>query len=194
MRRVLIASALVLFGFAASALAAVPPRTVTFLDASGEDAEAPDIRSVVVSTSVSGSITFRIGIPNRPMLTDDMRVSMWIDADRSVRTGLGTGTPFPGADYYVNWDSKLRSTASLLRCRPSHCTTVHASTFQFSYASGATVRLHVADLGEPRRLRFSVRAYSGIQGGRETGLDFSAMRVDVAPGEGRAWIYRLPRS
>jgi hypothetical protein len=179
----------------ASAVAAGSDRRATFLDATLEDPEGPDIAAVVVtSRPVAGWLTFRIRIPNRPTLTKDMRVALWIDSDLDRRTGLGDSTALPGADYFLNWDPKLRQDAGLLRCTASRCTTVLTRTLRFSYSSGATFTLHLADLGEPRRLRFAVRAYSGVEGTPETGLDFSNMRVDFAPTQGRAWIYLLPRA
>jgi hypothetical protein len=160
--------------------------STTFLDPTGEDPAAPDITRVVVSNSVGGLVTFRVTIPNRPRMTHDMRISLWIDADQDQATGLGEKGPFIGADYYVNWDHSQRPDATLLRCGPTSCTTVFTNTFKYAYASGATFTLHAADLGETRGFRFAVRAYSGADV-----PDLSKARIDYAPQEGAAWTYRL---
>ncbi len=118
-------------------------KTVRFVDALQEDPQAPDVTAVVVSnTKVAWApasvVSFRIETPNRPTFTEDMRVSLWIDADDKRATGLADPTgPLPGADYYVNWDPKLRDGASVLRCVAARCTTVAARSFRFSYAGGA---------------------------------------------------------
>jgi hypothetical protein len=149
--------------------AATAAKRVRFSDATREDPQAPDITAAVVSNSdavraPASTITFRIEIRNRPTLTEDMRLAVWIDADDDRATGLAEHAALPGADYLVRWDRKLREGASLLRCGESTCRNVPAPTFRFSYGRGATFRMQAAELGNTRRFRFSARAYSGIVG------------------------------
>ena len=171
-------------------------KSVRFSDARREDPQAPDITAVVVSNTDAASarasrITFRIEVPNRPVLTEDMRIAVWIDADDDRRMGLAEHAAFPGADYFVRWDRKLSEDARLLRCSRSTCRTASAPTFRFSYARAASFSMQAAELGDTRRFRFSSRVYSGIVGTPATGLDFSGMHVDFAPEEGSSWTYRL---
>jgi hypothetical protein len=158
-------------------------KTVRYADAAREDLEAPDIRAVTVSNTEASAasstvIRFRIEIANRPLLTRDMRIGVWIDADDDPATGLDAAGAFPGADYLVTWDPRVRRDASFLRCGESRCTRASARTFGFSYSRGATFTIQSADLGDTRRFRFSARANSGTA-------------VDFAPREGTAWRYRL---
>ena len=58
--------------------------SATFADSSGEDANAPDITSVAVSNDDAGMITFKINISNRPALTPDMTVLLFLDTDQNA--------------------------------------------------------------------------------------------------------------
>jgi hypothetical protein len=165
-------------------------KTARFLDATSEDPEGPDITSVVVSNSALGFLTFRVVVPNRPTFTDDMRVALWIDADSNKRTGLSATGPVSGADYYLDWHERLRPGATLLRCGAAQCRTVASRTLEASYANGATFKVHVGELGETRRFRFTARAYTDIYG-TSYAFDYSQMRVDYAPAKGAYWTYRL---
>ena len=120
-------------------------------------------------------------------------------ASRSGSTRTTTrprGSPrvgaLPGADYFVNWDSKLREGASVLRCRGARCTTVAARFVPFLVRGRREVLGSAPTTSaDTRRFRFAARAYSGIAGSRTEGLDFSAMRLDSAPAEGTSWRYAL---
>ena len=61
--------------------------SATFADSSGEDANAPDITSIAVSNDDAGMITFKINISNRPALTPDMTVLLFLDTDQNATTG-----------------------------------------------------------------------------------------------------------
>jgi hypothetical protein len=158
-------------------------KTVRYGDAAREDLDAPDIRTVTVSNTEASSapstvIRFRIEIANRPALSRDLRVGVWIDADDDPTTGLDAAGAFPGADYLLTWDRRVRPDASFLRCGESGCTRATARTFDFSYSRGPTFSVQAADLGDTRRFRFTTRASSGAA-------------VDDAPGESSGWTYRL---
>ena len=75
--------------------------STTFPDSSGEDAAAPDITSVVVSNDDAGMITFKINIANRPALTADMSVLLFLDTDQKPTTGDHGQL---GADYLIELD------------------------------------------------------------------------------------------
>ncbi len=45
---------------------------------------APDITSVVVSNDDAGMITFKVNISNRPTLTPDMSVLLFLDTDQNL--------------------------------------------------------------------------------------------------------------
>jgi hypothetical protein len=185
------------FGFApaadGSASASVSGEATTakrarYFDARREDPQAPDIRAVVVSNTDAASvpasrITFRIEIPNRPVLTEDMRIEVWIDTDDDRSTGLDEVAALPGADFVIRWDRKLHEDARLLRCAGSACRPASAPTFSSSYARGATFSVQAAELGETRRFRFSARAYSGG--------DIGGRHVDSTPEDAASWSYRL---
>jgi hypothetical protein len=168
---------------AGSSVAAVSAaKRVRFSDARREDPPAPDIAAVIVSNTdaarpSASTIAFRIEIPNRRILTEDMSIAVGVDADDDPRTGAPEQAEFPGADYLFVWDRALGDRAHLLRCARA-CRTASAPSFRFSYAHGATFSVTAGDLDDTRGFRFSVRAFSGSFG-------------DFAPADGRSWGYRL---
>jgi hypothetical protein len=91
---------------------------VTYRDAVGEDALAPDISSIVVAAGNARDLSFRVNIPNRPALTDDMRLRIWLDADHDLSTGL-TAQNLLGVDYFIlvdRWELGL-GVARLFACK-----------------------------------------------------------------------------
>src|SRR6185295_13766027 len=75
--------------------------STTFNDSVGEDVNAPDITSVVVSNDDAGLITFQVNISNRPALTPDMYMLVFLDTDQNASTGA---TDFIGAEYAIELD------------------------------------------------------------------------------------------
>src|SRR4051794_32918895 len=59
----------------------------SFADSIGEDANAPDITGVDVSNDDAGLITFHVKISNRPAITPDMVVLLFMDTDKNPATG-----------------------------------------------------------------------------------------------------------
>ena len=93
------------------------PESTTFVDAVAEDPAAPDIGTVVVSNDDSGLLTFRIEIPSHPVLTEDLRIRVWLDTDANPETGLR------GADRYLyldRWELGLGE-VGLFVCDRSTC-------------------------------------------------------------------------
>jgi hypothetical protein len=100
------ALALATLGIAGGQAAPGAPNSATFEDAVGEDLEAPDITSVAVANNRMGELTFRISVPNRPVLTEDMRLWLRVDWDDSAATGL-TVEGQEGVDTFILVDRGL---------------------------------------------------------------------------------------
>ena len=181
--------------------------STTFSDAVGEDVTAPDIGTVVVSNDDSGLLTFRIEIPSHPVLTEDLRIRVWLDTDANPETGLR------GADRYLyldRWELGLDE-VGLFVCDRSMCSggktlpTRAGPPLRFVYRDGATFTVEAADVGivGPQRIVFWIEAWSGIGFDPETGrYDLTNARPDFAPdgaarrlgnpgaqGEEDAWIH-----
>ena len=73
----------------------------TYTDSTGEDPNAPDITSIAVSNDDAGLITFKVNISNRPTLTPDMTVLLFLDTDQKATTGDPQSL---GADYVIELD------------------------------------------------------------------------------------------
>jgi hypothetical protein len=159
------------------------PAPVTFPDSVGEDPQAPDITSVNVSATNSGLMTFKINISNRPTLTSDMAIVMWIDSDANPSTGdpQALGTEYliilvPGSIGMLQWNGSSYVTA------PSETSLTYAYD-----ATGATIRVSTADLGGTRAINFGVRAWSGIVNDANGNPDFSNAHQDDAPDQGHGF-------
>ncbi len=169
--------------------------STTFSDAVGEDLAAPDIGTVVVSNDDTGLLTFRIEIPNHPLLTEDLRIRVWLDTDADSETGLR------GADRYLlvdRWELGLGEVA-LFTCGSTVCSggkalpTRSGPPLRFAYRDGATLTAEAADLGivGPQRIVFWIEAWSGIGFDPVTRrYDLTNARPDFAPdGAGRRLGY-----
>ncbi len=151
-------AALVLVATAAGSVNGSALNRTTFDDALGEDPAAPDIATVRVSNNDEGTLTFRIALPNRPTLGNDMRFSLSIDADSNAETGL-TGS---GIDYRLLYDFYLHGDRLLwlLTCGPSVCTS--GVKLPFSYESGPVVTIDRSELGNTRRFHLFLNTMDGI--------------------------------
>jgi hypothetical protein len=187
-------AAMVGAGTAASAPSAATRQAetaVTYRDAAGEDALAPDISSIVAAVSSGLQLSFRVNIPNRPSLTDDMRLRIWLDTDDDLRTGL-TVPDHLGVDYFIlvdRWELGL-GVARLFACTESVCS--GESQVRASYAAGGTFTVSAAELQIKRRqrLRFRVEASSGWAFDPVTGYDFTNVHSDAAPDLGY-WTFDM---
>src|SRR5258708_4080567 len=72
--------------------------STTYNDSIGEDPAAPDITSIVVSNDDAGNITIQVNISNRPALTSDMLLVLFLDTDQNSSTG---DPQTLGADYVI---------------------------------------------------------------------------------------------
>ena len=186
---------LVLIAAVAAALVALPAGALgsgarattnaqSFPDSTGEDANAPDITSIDVSNTDNGLITFHIAISNRPTLTPDMLILMWMDTDANPATGdpqaLGADYALqlePGAIGLFKWNGTTYDNA------PS------ATTVTFAYdATGATMRVGVQDLGGTKAINFGVDAISGITVDASGNADFTNAHDDFAPDLGHGFF------
>lgn len=171
-------------------------KTTTFRDAVGEP--GPDIETVVVSSDANGQLTFRIDIPNHPLITDDLRIRIWLDADADVGTGLGQ-QGVRGADYFLlldRWELGLGE-VGFFTCSGSVCSggkvlpSGSGTSLRFSYRDGATFTLNAAELGLGRmeRVRFSIEAWTGIGFDPVARrYDFTNARPDFAPDGAGRWL------
>jgi hypothetical protein len=154
--------------------------SVTFNDSVGEDSAAPDITSVVVSNDDAGLITFKIAISNRPALTPDMTVLLFLDTDQQTSTGDQTSF---GADYVIELDP---GSVALFQWNGSdYAAAASQASVTFAYdATGATIRASAQDLGKTKALNFVAIAASGITLDANGNPDFTNVHSDAAPDPG----------
>jgi hypothetical protein len=160
--------------------AAARANSQTFTDSTGEDSAAPDITSVVVSNDDAGLITFKINISNRPTLTTDMTVLMFLDTDQQATTGDAQAS---GAEYALELDP---GSVGLFKWNGSdYVAAPSQSSVTYSYdATGATIRASAADLGGAKAFNFFLAAFSGITTDAAGNADFTNAKVDAAPDAG----------
>jgi hypothetical protein len=159
--------------------------SVTFTDSTGEDAQGPDITTVVLSNDDKGILTWVINLPNRPTLTGDMGFIIAINSDTNATTG---DAELFGADYILQLIGPIMgpAVAVLFRWDGSDFTAqgVPQSSLIFRYANGVTFKLNAAELGNTRRIQFIVLALTGLVLGQDGQLDDKDARFDVAPDPG----------
>ena len=154
----------------------------TFPDSVGEDPNAPDITSVVVSNDDAGNIAFKINISNRPALTSDMDIQLIMDSDNNAATGDPTAF---GADYLIDL---VPGRVGLYKYTPATQDYRFASSqtsLTFSYdATGAAIHISAADLGGTKLLHFGAFVASGIVLDANGNPDFTNAKTDLAPDPG----------
>ena len=168
---------------APSETARVAANSATFQDSTGEDATAPDITTITVANDDAGIVTFRVNVPNRPTLGQDMLFEIWVDTDNNPATG---SPELGGADYVMQL---VRGEISLYKWDGADYTRrfgdPSAVTMTFSYQGGLTARISAAELGNTKAFKFFVVAISGLIVDPVTGdLDGANSKADVAPGGG----------
>jgi hypothetical protein len=164
----------------ATAPIAASANSTTYQDSQGEIQGAPDITTLVTSNTDAGLLRFRVNIPNRPRLTQDMLLWLFVDSDANAQTGDPDEL---GADYIIQI---FGGEALLFRWDGSDFTRragdPPATSLIFTYEGGVTVSISAAELGNTRRLRFSFAAISGIAIDPTTNdLDFANAVGDLAP-------------
>lgn len=169
----------------AASPALIAANSATFQDSTGEDPAAPDITTIVVSNNDAGIVSFRINLPNRPTLSPDMIIELWVDSDNNPATG---DPDQAGVDYVMQL---VQNEIQLYRWDGTGFTRrfgdPSAVTLSFSYADGITVRIAASELGETKRFRFFTDVISGITIDPVTGELFCPSPpcpADFAPGGG----------
>jgi hypothetical protein len=173
-----------------SALGALTANSATFEDSTAEIAGAPDITTVQVSNNDAGVITFKINVPGRGALTEDMIVELIIDADNNPATG-DQDPANVGADYAIEL---FGGNATLFKWDGTTYSRRGADPPQASLVfSGLTIRINAADLGNTTNLNFNSFVATGVIVDRNTGdVDFSKALADFAPDLGHGlWNFRV---
>ncbi|CAN5117032.1 hypothetical protein BH20ACT13_BH20ACT13_10520 [soil metagenome] len=158
----------------------VAANSQTYQDSTGEDPAAPDITTLTVSNDDAGIVSFRVNVPNRPTLGQDMAFVIWVDTDNNPQTG---DPDLGGVDYVIEL---FRNEVSLYKFDGSDFTRrfgdPSAVTLTFSYQAGLTARISASELGNTKAFRFFVEAIGGLVIDPITGnVDGSNARADVAP-------------
>lgn len=165
--------------------------STTFTDSTGENPNAPDITTIVVSNNDAGLITFKVNISNRPALTADMTVLAFLNTDQKASTGDSNND---GAEYLLELDP---GALTLYHWNGSDYATASSQTsVTFSYdATGATMRATAADLGNIKAFNFYALAISGLATDASGNPDFSNANGDSAPDAGHgAFTYKVLRT
>jgi hypothetical protein len=173
-------------GILISLFAAVPggaSNTATYEDSTGEDPAAPDLTTIVVSNDDAGVITFKINIPNRPELTRDILVDMFVNSDNDATTG---DPDTLGADYAIEI---FLGDIALFKWDGTNYTRrvgdPPATSLIYAWSSGPTIKISAAELGNTKKLGFAVIAVSGLVIDDVTGnIDGTNAKVDSAPAPG----------
>jgi hypothetical protein len=156
----------------------------TFNDSTGEDASAPDITSVVVSNDDAGLITFQVNISNRPALTQDMFILVFLDTDQNASTGDPDSL---GADYAI--DLEPGSVGLFQWNGTTFVQAASQTSLTFAYAStGATIHVSAADLGRTKGINFGTEAVSGVTVDAAGDPNFDNLHVDLAPDPGHGFF------
>jgi hypothetical protein len=155
----------------------------TFNDSVGEDANAPDITSVAVSNDDAGLITFQVNISNRPTLTPDMYMLLFLDTDQNPATGA---TDFLGSEYAIELDPGV---VTLFQWNGTDFTQATSqASLTYAYSNGATIRISAADLGKTKGINFGVVAVAGVTFDAAGNPNFDNEHRDLAPDSGHGFF------
>jgi hypothetical protein len=156
--------------------------SATFNDSIGEDPAAPDITSINVSNDDAGLITFQVNISNRPALTQDMLMVMFLDTDQNENTG----DPDTGAEYAIQL---VPGAVELFKWNGSDYVSADSqSSVTYAYPStGPVVHVSAVDLGRTRAFDFDAIVLSGIAVDATGNLDFTNAHRDAAPDPGHGF-------
>jgi hypothetical protein len=160
----------------------------TFTDSVAEDASAPDITSVAVSNDDAGNITLTMNISNRPALTPDMFLILFLDTDRNPSTGDPDAL---GADYVIQL---VPGAVDLFQWNGSDYVLAPAQTsLTFVYGTaGATIHVSAAELNKTKGFNFGTIAVSGVTFDAAGNPNFDNIHRDLAPDPGHGfWSYQV---
>jgi hypothetical protein len=153
-------------------------------DSTGEDPQAPDITSIDVSNDDSGLITFKVNISNRPTLTSDMTILIFLNTDQNTSTGDPNAL---GADYAIELDP---GTVNLFQWNgTTYAAAASQTSLTYSYdTTGATIDVAASDLNGTKSFSFGVIAISGITLDANGNPDFTNSHEDLAPDAGHGFF------
>jgi hypothetical protein len=176
-RAMKVIAALALIALSGAVPSALGANAQTFLDSTGEAPNAPDITSVAVSNDDSGLITFKVNIANRPTLTQDMEIDLFLNADANASTGDPDAY---GADYVI---VLVPGDVGLFKWNGTDYRSVSSqSSLVYSYdTGGATIKVNASELGGTKSFGLLALAISGITTGVNGDSDYSKASVDLAP-------------
>lgn len=157
--------------------AATTANSTTYQDSTGDNGTGPDISTIVVSNDDAGTITFRINVANKPQLTPDVAVIMFLDSDSNQATGDPESF---GADYLIQY---ILGEAILFRWDGSNYSlSATQSTLTAAWSNGVTFRINASQLSNTRKLAFDALVVAGLVIDQQTGaIDCSACTRDFAP-------------
>lgn len=188
---VAVAALVVVLPTAAGALpqgaSATSANSQTYNDSTGENPAAPDITTLVTSNTDAGIVSFRINVPNRASLGQDMLLDLFVDTDNNTTTG---SQDIPGIDYVIEL---VRGEINLFKWDGTSFTRRFGDppsvSLRYTYNAGYTVSISAAELGNTKRFNFYVEVLSGIGVDPVTGdLDFTNAVGDAAPGGGSGFF------
>jgi hypothetical protein len=162
---------------ALSGPAAPAANSTTYQDSVGEDPAGPDITTIVTSNDDAGTITFRINVPNRQQLTQDLVTILDIDSDANQATGDPDNF---GADFILQY---ILGEAILFKWNGSdYALSATQSSLTSSWSSGPTFKINASDLNNTRRFAFEALVVSGVVFDQTTGaIDCTNCKRDFSP-------------
>jgi hypothetical protein len=134
-------------------------------DSTGETPPPADISRIVVSNTDVGVLSFRINMPGRSQLGQDLLMSLYLDTDNNAQTGSPAGTDEPpGVDYVIEI---ARAEPNLFRWDGTAFTRSFGNpssvTLSGSFSSnGINVRINATELGNTKRFKFYVFILAGL--------------------------------
>ena len=177
-----------LLGILVALVAAIPAgasNTMTYQDSTGEPG-VPDISTVVASNDDSATLTIRINVASLPVYTTDVAAEIYADTDNNAATG---SQDIPGVDYVIQL---FNGEVNLFKWDGTDFTRRFgdppATTLIYQWASGVSIKISAAELGNTKTLRFLVDVISGITFDPVTGNpDFTKSKADFAPDLGKGF-------
>jgi len=155
----------------------VSPGPLTVTDVTGDQEAAPDVTSVRVTDSASGTITFAVSTPSHAALTAATWVELDVDIDRRHSTGGG------GVEAYV---VLTQGRVFVGRWSSSEQRFVVRRTGARARSAGGVVTFDV-----PRALLEEVASFDFYVVSGDSDSDDEDNAIDLAPNGDRWWRYTL---
>lgn len=146
---VIVAIAMLVAAPASARVADHNPIEVT--DPGGDGTGAPDITRVTVANDLAGNILFVVEVGNRTGFAANDGVAIFIDADRSVQTGVAA----TGVDYLIGFDGGVPA-VGLARWSGTTFEDAPSTTLRGGWAPGYAAVINRAELGNTTAFDFQV--------------------------------------